>query len=149
MTASLSLSRAAAAAIVAATIACGGSNPAPGPSQGTRTDTFAGTSSVHAGGGCSGATSHQMNTAGAGTLVIAVAQASLAQVGVQVCHPGAQYHALECTVPPFATIAAGGSLTATIKGARSQTLVVYPTGCDTTTDAAATLSYTVNVTYPF
>lgn len=127
---------------------CGGGSPAPAPSGGTRTDTFSGTATVNTGGGCLPG-SHPFQTAGTGTIVIQVAQSSLPAVGIQICHPGAVNHALECTVPPWTTINAGGTLSAMIRGARSQTISVSPAGCDTTTVTAATVAYTINVTYPF
>lgn len=141
----------ALAALTAALAGCGGGGTtptSPPPSGGTRTETFSGTSHAPAGGGCSGATAHQINTAGSGQLVITVTQASLSHVGVQVCHPGAVNHALECTVPPFAVIAAGGTLTASIKGARIQSFAVYPAGCDSGTATGPTVNYTISVTYP-
>ena len=141
--------RAASAALVTAALAtCGGGTPGGPQPGGTRTDTFSGTGTVNTGGGCSPG-SHGFNTAGSGTIVIQVAQSNLPNVGIQICHPGALNHATECTVPPWTTIAANGSLTATIRGARAQTISVTAAGCDTTTVTAATLNYTVNVTYPF
>lgn len=142
------LKRHLACAIALTTVAsCGGSSPAPAPSGGTRTDTFSGTATVNTGGGCSPG-SHPFQTAGTGTIVIQVAQSSLPSVGIQICHPGALNHATDCTVPPWTTITAGGTLSATIRGARSQTISVSPAGCDTTTVTAATVAYTINVTYP-
>ena len=141
--------RAAAAALVMAALAtCGGGPPASPQPGGTRTDTFSGTGTVNTGGGCSPG-SHAFNTAGAGTITVQVVQSNLPNVGIQICHPGALNHATDCTVPPWTTIAANGTLTATIRGARAQTISVTAAGCDTTTVTAATLNYTVNVTYPF
>lgn len=141
--------RAASAALVTAALAtCGGGTPGGPQPGGTRTDTFSGTGTVNTGGGCSPG-SHGFNTAGSGTIVIQVVQSNLPNVGIQICHPGALNHATDCTVPPWTTIAAGGTLTAAIRGARAQTISVTPAGCDTTTVTAATLAYTVNVTYPF
>lgn len=139
---------AAAALVMAALAACGGGAPGSPQPGGTRTDTFSGASTVNTGGGCSGP-GHDFNTAGAGTVTIQVAQSDLPSVGIQICHPGALNHALECTVPPWTPIAAGGTLTAAIKGARAQKITIVPAGCDTSTVTAATLNYTVNVTYPF
>lgn len=138
-------------AMIAASLAScgGGSTPTSPPAGGgTRTDTFTGTSSVNTGGGCTGP-GHGFTTAGTGTVTIQVSQADLPNVGIQICHPGAQNHALECTVPPWTPIAAGGTLSAAIRGARAQTITIVPAGCDTTTVTAATLNYAVNVTYPF
>lgn len=139
----------ATAALAAVLASCGGGSPptSPPPSGGTRTDAFSGTGTVNTGGGCSPG-SHAFTTAGTGTIVVQVAQSSLPSIGIQICHPGAVNHSTECTVPPWATIAANGTLSATIKGARAQTISISPAGCDTTTVTAATVTYTVNVTYP-
>jgi hypothetical protein len=69
-------------------------------------------------------------------------------VSVQVCHPTAQNHALECTVPPFARLSVGESLTATLRGGRAQVVTIFPDGCGAPGAAAATITYTVTVTFP-
>jgi hypothetical protein len=66
-----------------------------------------------------------------------------------VCHPTAANHNTDCTIPPFASVAVGGNVSATLKGGRSQTVTVYPDACGRAgTFPAADLSYTVNVSYP-
>jgi hypothetical protein len=125
----------------------GGAGPTTTPG-GTTTTTFMGTSSVDATGGCSSPSRHDFS-AGEGTIQVTLVQASAGAAGVQVCHPTAANHNTDCTIPPFASVALGGSVSAVLKGGRSQTVTVYPESCGRAgTFPAAQLSYTVNVTYP-
>jgi hypothetical protein len=79
---------------------------------------------------------------------VALTQASAARVAVQVCHPTAQNHALECTVPPFRALAVGESLTATLRGGRAQVVTIYPDGCGSPSSSPASVTYTITVTFP-
>jgi hypothetical protein len=145
------------AAVLLASVACGGGSgsgpttptPAPIPGTGgTTSTTFSGTSSYNGAGGCSSPSRHDFS-AGEGTVVVTLTQASAAAAGVQVCHPTAANHNTDCTIPPFASVAVGGNVSATLKGGRSQTVTVYPDACGRAgTFPAADLSYTVNVSYP-
>lgn len=123
--------------------------PAPAPgSGGTTTSTFTGTSSYNGGGGCSSPSRHDLS-AGEGTIEVTLVQASASAARVQVCHPTAANHNTDCTIPPFASVALGGSVSAVLKGGRSQTVTVYPDACGRAgTFPAAQLSYTVSVAYP-
>jgi hypothetical protein len=124
----------------------GGSKSAPTPT-GPQTTTFSGTASINGTGGCSGVT-HAIST-GAGTLTVTLVQASAARVAMQVCHPTAVNHATECTVPPFANVAVGGVVTATLKGGQAQVITVFPEGCGGAgTQPATTVTYTISATYP-
>jgi hypothetical protein len=80
---------------------------------------------------------------------VTLVQASASAAGVQVCHPTAANHNTDCTIPPFASVALGGSVSAALKGGRSQTVTVYPDSCGRAgTFPASQLSYTVSVTHP-
>ena len=126
----------------------GGGNGTPtGPPAGPQTNSFTGTASTNGTGGCSPG-AHTVVT-GAGAITITVTQASAPSVKLQVCHPTAVNHATECTVPPFATIAVGGNISATLKGGASQSVAVFPDTCGSPGNPpAATVTYTISVTYP-
>lgn len=129
---------------------CGGSNGTETPSQptGSVIETFTGTTQMTTATSCSNA-GHPFSS-GDGEIVITIAQASSGgPLAVQVCHPTAVNHANECTVPPFVRVATGGTHRATLKGGRSQVLVIYPPGCGAP-DAAPTgiINYTVMVEHP-
>ena len=126
----------------------GGGGPTTTTPSGTTTTTFMGTSSVGATGGCSSPSRHDFS-AGEGTIQVTLVQASAGAAGVQVCHPTAANHNTDCTIPPFASVALGGSVSAVLKGGRSQTVTIYPDSCGRAGSfPAAQLSYTVSVTYP-
>jgi hypothetical protein len=144
------------AAALLASVACGGGGgpttaptPAPNPGTGGSTSsTFSGTSSYNGAGGCSSPSRHDFS-AGEGTIVVTLTQASASAARVQVCHPTAANHNTDCTIPPFASVAVGASVSATLKGGRSQTVTVYPDACGRAgTFPASDLSYTVNVSHP-
>jgi hypothetical protein len=125
----------------------GGGNTPTGPPPGPQTNSFTGTASTNGTGGCSPG-AHTVVT-GAGAITITVTQASAPSVKLQVCHPTAVNHATECTVPPFATIAVGGNISATLKGGANQSVAVFPDTCGSPGNPpAATVTYTIAVTYP-
>lgn len=135
-------------ALVAA--GCGGSNDAATPTQptGSIIETFTGTTQMTTATSCSNS-GHPFSS-GDGDIVVTIAQASNGgPLAVQVCHPTAVNHAAECTVPPFARIATGATHRATLKGGRSQVLVIYPPGCGSP-DGTPTgvISYTVMLEHP-
>ena len=136
------------AAMAIAACGGGGSGPPMGPS-GTQTETFTGTAQI-VGAGCSGSGSTHPFNAGEGNLTVTLVQsAGSVSLAVQVCHPTAVNHALECTIPPFARIAVGETVSALLKGGRAQTLVVYPSSCGTPDQAPTPpIPYTVRVTHP-
>ena len=70
--------------------------PNPPPQSGPQTATFTGSASISSSGGCS-SPGHAVST-GAGELTVTLIQSSAPKVAVQVCHPAAINHALECTV---------------------------------------------------
>jgi hypothetical protein len=130
---------------------CGGggsSTPTTMPS-GPALETFSGTASVSATGGCSNTTEHSFQS-GEGTIAVTLTQSTgNAGVAVQVCHPSATAHDAQCTVPPFARIGVGEATRAPLKGGRSQVLTIYPVTCGQAgTHPAATVSYTVTVEHP-
>ena len=119
----------------------------PTPPAGPQTATFSGTASISAAGGCS-SPGHTVS-AGEGTITVALTQGSAASVAVQVCHPGAVDHARECSVPPFASLAVGASLSAPLRGGRSQTVTVYPDGCGRAGPVVPTsVTYSISVSFP-
>ena len=126
---------------------CGGSDSPPTTQPpGPRTSTLTGSASTNGTGGCS-SSGHTLAT-GAGSLTLTVSQASNARVKVQVCHVAQTDHT-QCTVPPFASLAVGESLTATLKGGRDQVVTIYPEACGGPGNPpAATVTYTVSATYP-
>jgi hypothetical protein len=131
--------------------ACSGSttpSPTPTPTPGgSQSQTFTGTASISSTGGCSGP-GHAITT-GTGNLSVTLVQSSAAQVAVQVCHPTAVNHATECTVPPFARIAVGSSVSATLKGGTAQVITVFPEACGQPgTPPAATVTNTIRADFP-
>jgi hypothetical protein len=74
-------------------------------------------------------------TTGTGNLSVTLVQSSAAQV--------------ECTVPPFARIAVGSSVSATLKGGTAQVITVFPEACGQPgTPPAATVTYTIRADFP-
>ncbi len=128
---------------------CGGSGGGGTPTAppGPQTATLTGTASTNGTGGCS-ASGHPLAT-GTGSITLTVTQASAARIKVQVCSPTAVNHATECTVAPFASLAVGESVTATLKGGRNQVVTVYPEACGSPgSPPASTVTYTVTAAYP-
>ncbi|HEY5906577.1 MAG TPA: hypothetical protein VIZ31_00960, partial [Vicinamibacteria bacterium] len=119
------------------------------PSGGPASITFMGTTQTGANGGCIGnAVSHQI-AAGEGTVTVTLVQASESPMKLQICHPSAVNHALECTVPPFVPIAVGQSVSATLRGGRAQIVTVFPAECGgPTAPPGPVVSYTITVVYP-
>lgn len=125
----------------------GGGGTPTGPPPGPRTSAFSGTASTNGTGGCSPG-AHTVLT-GAGSITVAVTQASAPRIKLQICHPTAVNHATECTVPPFASIAVGESVTATLKGGSNQSVAVFPEGCGSPGNPpASSVTYSISVTYP-
>lgn len=108
--------------------------------------TFSGTTSVNSTGGCS-SPGHNISV-GEGQITVTIVEATEAAVNVQICHPTAQSHAVDCTVPPFASVSVGQSIAATLRGGRSQTVTVFPAGCGSSNAQARTVSYTLRTTFP-
>jgi hypothetical protein len=143
--------RAAVALVVAVLPGCGRSGSStPTTPNGNPTETFMGTSSVSATGGCSSTNMGHAFNSGEGTIVITLVQSTdNATVATQVCHPTATAHDSQCTVPPFSRIGVGQSTQAVLKGGRAQVLTVYPGTCGQAgTFPATTISYTVTVQHP-
>lgn len=126
----------------------GGSSPTtPSTPAGPQTTAFSGTATTNGTGGCGG-NSHTLAT-GTGQITVGVTQASAPRIKVQVCHPTAANHNTDCTVPPFATIAPGQPVAATLKGGRDQVVTVFPEACGAAGNPpASTVTYTISVTYP-
>lgn len=107
-----------------------------------------GTAQIKA-GDCASTSNHEF-AAGEGTLVVTLVQATSSPMAVQVCHVSAVDHTT-CTIPPFATVQVGQSLSAPLRGGRTtQRITIYPDGCGRADTPASTpvLSYTVTVSYP-
>ena len=141
----------AAIGIVAGVTACGSGSAAPTapPAAGSGTETFTGSTRITETGGCSSDRGHAFET-GEGVLSIMLVE-STGSVGVatQLCDPVADNHEVDCTIPPFARIGVGQTVSATVKGGRFQTLTVYPAGCGTSaSEPTAPLTYTVRVVHP-
>jgi len=100
-------------------------------------------------GGCSSLVPSHHVSSGNGNLTVTLTQAGASRMTVQVCHPTAVNHALECTIPPFATLAVGQSTSAAIKGGREQVVTIFPEGCGApNTPLSDPISYTVSVEHP-
>ena len=82
-------------------------------------------------------------------MTVTLVQSSAAKVAMQVCHPSAVNHALECTVPPFAVVAVGSAVTAPLMGGAAQVITIFPEACGQPgTPAATTITYTIRADYP-
>jgi hypothetical protein len=107
-----------------------------------------GTAQTGSAGSCVGPSPLQL-AAGAGTITIALVQSSQSPLKVQVCHPAAVNHALECTIPPFAPLAVGQSVGATLRGGRAQIVTVFTADCGSSASPPGpVVSYTITVVYP-
>lgn len=125
---------------------CGGGSEPPAAPTGPRTETFTGTTQIVS-GVCSGNT-HAFDT-GEGSLTVTLVQSTdNVPLAAQVCHPTAVNHAQECTIPPFAMVEVGASVSAPLKGGRAQALVMYPAGCGGNQAPTPPISYTVRVVHP-
>jgi hypothetical protein len=128
---------------------CGSSSAptVPSPPQ-TVGDTLSGTTQTGPTGGCGPTAGHQFQ-AGDGTVTVTLQQATPpVTLQVQVCYPSAVNEAQTCTIPPFARLDVGQSVSAALKSGRSQVLVVYPTGCGTSAAApTGVIAYTVTVAH--
>jgi hypothetical protein len=89
-----------------------------------------------------------MLATGNGSITLTVTQASAARVKIQICHVAQSDHT-QCTVPPFASLAVGESVTAALRGGRDQSVSVYPEACGSGGNPpASNVTYTVTATYP-
>lgn len=108
---------------------CGGGGPTgPTASPGPRTATFMGSARTSANGGCSAIGPSHLVDAGEGAMTVTLTQAGAPRLQLQVCAPSELDHR-NCTVPPFVLLPVGQSVTATIKGGRSQVVTFFPEGC--------------------
>jgi hypothetical protein len=148
---------AAGIAVVAlvALVSCGGGGPtaASGPSGGagsggSRTSTFSGTTRISDLGTCSG--ERHTFDAGEGTVAVTLVQSSAGPLKAEVCPTASTNHALDCAIPPFAVVAPGQTLSAPLKGGRSQFLTIFPEGCGAPGTPAPTppITYSVTVVFP-
>jgi hypothetical protein len=149
--ASRAIQHIAVAACISAAAACGGgassgAQPTAPTSSGPQTSTFSGTASTSATGGCS-SPGHAIS-AGDGTISVSLLSTSPSSVKLQVCAPTAVNHALECTIPPFVVLSGAAPATASLRGGRAQTVTIFPVSCDANPPTAATITYTISVTYP-
>jgi hypothetical protein len=125
----------------------GGSNSTPTGPSGPQSTTVSGTASTNDTGGCSGP-GHPLQT-GAGDITVTAVQSNAARIKVQVCHPTAANHNTDCTVPPFASLAIGEGVTATLKGGSAQTVTVFPEACGAPgSPPASSINYTIRINYP-
>lgn len=135
---------------MAGAVGCGGaSRSASAPTAtGSGTETFTGATQITESGVCTGAR-HAFET-GEGVVGITLVQSSGGvSLAAQLCDPVADNHEVDCTIPPFARIDVGQTVTATLKGGRFQTLTLYPGGCGTPASTpTALLAYTVTVVHP-
>jgi hypothetical protein len=143
-----------AAALVAA---CGGSSSSPSAGSpsgspgggGSGLETFKGTTRSSDSGVCSADPSPHTFDTGEGTVGVTLVESTGSlPVNVQLCHPAADNHEVDCTIPPFVRVEVGMTVRATLKGGRSQTLTVYPSGCGVDQAPTPPISYTVTVTHP-
>jgi hypothetical protein len=107
-----------------------------------------GSARTAANGGCSAiGPSHLVDT-GEGAMTVTLTQAGAARLQLQVCASTELDHR-NCTVPPFVLLSVGQSVTATVKGGRSQVVTFFPEGCGgagaTPTDP---ISYSFTVVHP-
>jgi len=128
--------------------ACGGVPAGPSTDPGEVTRTFMGSARIAENGGCASLTPSNEFSAGAGTLTVTLVQATAPRLMVQVCAPGEANHT-QCTVPPFSILAPGQSLSATVKGGRTQVVTAYPEGCGGPGSVpGAAVDYVISVVHP-
>jgi len=140
----------AAAVTLVCLAACGGGgSSSPTPPAGNQTETFTGSSSVSATGGCSAPGQRHVFASGQGTVVVTLVQSGdNAAVSIQVC-PQNKVNDAQCSIPPFARIGVGQSARATLIGGPNQEVNVYPATCGQVgTFPASTVTYTVTVEHP-
>lgn len=134
--------------------ACSGGAGGTGPASanpadmGPRTAMFSGLTRIANNGACSSLSARHEIDAGAGTVTVTLTQAGAPRLQLQVCALNELNHN-NCTIPPFATLPLGQSVSALVKGGRSQAVTLYPEGCG---GADATpgdpIAYSVTVVYP-
>jgi hypothetical protein len=126
----------------------GGGTAVTTPSAGPQTTTFMGSARTAANGGCSGNTTSHVVNSGEGTLTVTLTQAGAARMQLQVCATTELDHR-NCTVPPFVLLPVGQSVSAAVKGGRSQAVTLFTEGCGaagaTPTDP---ITYSVSVVHP-
>ena len=124
----------------------GGGSTAATPSPGPQTTTFMGSARTAANGGCSG-NAHIVD-AGQGTLTVTLTQAGAPRMQLQVCSTSEADHR-NCTVPPFVLLPVGQSVSATVKGARPQSVTVFTEGCGgPTATPTDPIAYSISVVHP-
>ncbi|MBP6702986.1 MAG: hypothetical protein KBH14_09410 [Vicinamibacteria bacterium] len=129
--------------------ACGGGGSGPTTTDtGPKMATFTGSARIAPNGVCSSSAPAHRVEAGPGTLTVTLTQAGEPRMKLQVCATTELDHR-NCTVPPFAVLPVGQSVTATVKGGRSQSVVLYPERCggpdETPTDL---ITYSISVVHP-
>lgn len=109
---------------------------------------FTGMARIASNGTCSSLTPGNVFNAGAGMVTVTLTQATAPRMQVQICATMETDHT-NCTVPPFALLTVGQSLSATLRGAREQAVTLYPEGCGgPDSPPSDPVSYTVSVVYP-
>lgn len=129
--------------------ACGGGGSGPSTTDtGPRTATFMGSTRIAPNGVCSSSGPSHVLDAGQGTLTVTLTQAGEPRLKLQICATTELDHR-NCTVPPFLVLPVGQSVTATVKGGRAQSVVLYPESCGGPTATPTDLiTYSISVVHP-
>lgn len=99
-------------------------------------------------GGCSVLNPPHFISAGEGTMTVTLTQSSAPRMQLQVCSTSEADHR-NCTVPPFVLLPVGQSVTATVKGGRSQSVTLFTEGCGgATATPTDPITYSVTVVHP-
>ena len=110
--------------------------------------TFTGQTRISSNGVCSSLSPSNEISAGAGMVTVTLTQAGAPRLALQVCATTEANHT-NCTVPPFASLALGQSVSAVLKGGRTQLVTLYPENCGgPNSPPGDPISYTVVVVYP-
>lgn len=81
-------------------------------------------------------------------VTVTLTQAAAPRLHLQVCAATELNHT-NCTIPPFVPLSVGQSVSATVKGGRSQTVTLYPEACGgPDSPPSDPISYAVTVVYP-
>lgn len=128
--------------------ACGGGGSVSPTDPGPRTATFSGMTRIANNGVCSSLGGRHEFDAGAGTVTVTLTMAAAPRLQLQVCASSEVNHT-NCTIPPFVSLPVGQSVSATLKGGRTQTVTLYPENCGAPDSPPGDpISYTVTVAYP-
>ncbi len=126
----------------------GGGSTAATPSPGPQTTTFMGSARTTATGGCAALNPAHIISAGDGTMTVTLTQSSAPRMQLQVCSTSEADHR-NCTVPPFVLLPVGQSVSATVKGGRSQSVTLFTEGCGApTAPPTDPITYSVSVVHP-